>query len=191
MTKFKLGLIVGSNRRESINRKLAQALVRLGADRVRRQGHPDRRSAALQSGFRGRLAGERHALQIRHRGVRCPAVRHPRAQPLDPRAAQERYRLGRAALGQDLLARQAGRRHRHLGRRHLHRHRPAASARRARRPGPARDGRRSLYHVQARSHRRAGRGQRRQRAELSEELRRPVRRLRRQIRTPTRRRAAA
>jgi chromate reductase len=33
MTKFKLGLIVGSNRRESINRKLAQALVRLGADR--------------------------------------------------------------------------------------------------------------------------------------------------------------
>ena len=33
MLKFKLGLIVGSNRRESINRKLAQALVRLGADR--------------------------------------------------------------------------------------------------------------------------------------------------------------
>src|SRR5664279_3464587 len=32
MHKFKLGLIVGSNRRESINRKLAQALVRLGAD---------------------------------------------------------------------------------------------------------------------------------------------------------------
>jgi chromate reductase len=32
MTKFKLGVIVGSNRRESINRKLAQALVRLGGD---------------------------------------------------------------------------------------------------------------------------------------------------------------
>jgi chromate reductase len=32
MAKFKLGLIVGSNRRESINRKLAQALVRLGTD---------------------------------------------------------------------------------------------------------------------------------------------------------------
>jgi chromate reductase, NAD(P)H dehydrogenase (quinone) len=30
MAKFKLGVIVGSNRRESINRKLAQALVRLG-----------------------------------------------------------------------------------------------------------------------------------------------------------------
>lgn len=30
MTKFKLGLIVGSNRRESINRKLAQALAKLG-----------------------------------------------------------------------------------------------------------------------------------------------------------------
>jgi len=31
MAKFKLGIVVGSNRRESINRKLAQALVRLGA----------------------------------------------------------------------------------------------------------------------------------------------------------------
>jgi chromate reductase len=33
MAKLKLGLIVGSNRRESINRKLAQALEKLGADR--------------------------------------------------------------------------------------------------------------------------------------------------------------
>ncbi|HVZ52187.1 MAG TPA: NADPH-dependent FMN reductase [Pseudolabrys sp.] len=32
MAKLKLGVIVGSNRRESINRKLAEALVRLGAD---------------------------------------------------------------------------------------------------------------------------------------------------------------
>jgi chromate reductase len=32
MAKLKLGIIVGSNRRESINRKLAQALARLGAD---------------------------------------------------------------------------------------------------------------------------------------------------------------
>ena len=32
MSKFKLGLIVGSNRRESINRKLANALARLGSN---------------------------------------------------------------------------------------------------------------------------------------------------------------
>jgi chromate reductase, NAD(P)H dehydrogenase (quinone) len=32
MAKLKLGVIVGSNRRESINRKLAQALAKLGAD---------------------------------------------------------------------------------------------------------------------------------------------------------------
>lgn len=31
MAKLKLGVIVGSNRRESINRKLAQALIRLGS----------------------------------------------------------------------------------------------------------------------------------------------------------------
>jgi len=33
MAKLKLGIIVGSNRRESINRKLAQALARLGNDK--------------------------------------------------------------------------------------------------------------------------------------------------------------
>src|SRR5262245_29195680 len=33
MAPFKLAVIVGSNRRESINRKFAQALVRLGAGR--------------------------------------------------------------------------------------------------------------------------------------------------------------
>jgi len=33
MAKLKLGIIVGSNRRESINRKLAQALARLGGNR--------------------------------------------------------------------------------------------------------------------------------------------------------------
>jgi chromate reductase len=32
MAKHKLGVIVGSNRRDSINRKLAQALTKLGAD---------------------------------------------------------------------------------------------------------------------------------------------------------------
>jgi chromate reductase len=32
MTKFKLGIIVGSNRRDSINRKLAKALAKLGGD---------------------------------------------------------------------------------------------------------------------------------------------------------------
>ena len=31
MTKFKLGIIVGSNRRDSVNRKLAKALAKLGA----------------------------------------------------------------------------------------------------------------------------------------------------------------
>jgi chromate reductase len=33
MTKFKIAVIVGSNRRESLNRKLAQALAKLGAER--------------------------------------------------------------------------------------------------------------------------------------------------------------
>ena len=37
MAKHKLGIIVGSNRRESINRKLAAALAKLGADRFEAQ----------------------------------------------------------------------------------------------------------------------------------------------------------
>jgi chromate reductase, NAD(P)H dehydrogenase (quinone) len=34
MTKFKVAVIVGSNRRESVNRRLAQALSKLGADKL-------------------------------------------------------------------------------------------------------------------------------------------------------------
>src|SRR4051794_9211434 len=34
MAAFKIALIVGSNRRESINRKLAQALAKLGSDKL-------------------------------------------------------------------------------------------------------------------------------------------------------------
>ena len=34
MAAFKIALVVGSNRRESINRKLAQALAKLGSDRL-------------------------------------------------------------------------------------------------------------------------------------------------------------
>jgi chromate reductase len=33
MAKFKVAVVVGSNRRESVNRRLAQALARLGADK--------------------------------------------------------------------------------------------------------------------------------------------------------------
>ena len=34
MAKFKIGVVVGSNRRESLNRKLAQALAALGSDKA-------------------------------------------------------------------------------------------------------------------------------------------------------------
>jgi len=34
MAKFKVAVIVGSNRRESVNRRLAQALAKLGADKI-------------------------------------------------------------------------------------------------------------------------------------------------------------
>ena len=34
MAKFKVAVIVGSNRRESVNRTLAQALAKLGADKL-------------------------------------------------------------------------------------------------------------------------------------------------------------
>jgi chromate reductase len=34
MTTFKIAVVVGSNRRESLNRKLAEALAKLGADKI-------------------------------------------------------------------------------------------------------------------------------------------------------------
>ena len=53
MTNPTLAIIVGSNRRESINRKLAQAIAKLAAGRFD-VSSPDRRPADIQPGLEPR-----------------------------------------------------------------------------------------------------------------------------------------
>ena len=114
MAKNKLGVIVGSNRRDSINRKLAQALAQLGGEAFEAKFMQIDDLPMYNQDNEQPVPAPVARFKSRDRGVRCPAVRDARAQPLDPGGAEERHRLGRAPLGQDLLAGQTGRRHRHL-----------------------------------------------------------------------------
>ena len=50
MAKPRIAIIVGSNRRNWINRKLARALAKLGADKFDASLPPHRRFADVQSG---------------------------------------------------------------------------------------------------------------------------------------------
>ncbi len=79
MAKLKLGIVVGSNRRESINRKLAQALAKFGSDKFEAKFiqiddlpiyNQDHRAAGPRPG---------RPAQGRGRGRRRIVVRHPRA----------------------------------------------------------------------------------------------------------------
>ena len=120
MAKLKLGVIVGSNRRESINRKLAQALVRLGADAFEakfiqiddlpmyNQDHEQPLPAPVAR-FKAEVEASDALLFV--------TPEHNRSIPAVLKNAID---WGGAALRQDLLAGQAGRHHRHLRRRHLH-----------------------------------------------------------------------
>ena len=127
MAKLKLAIVVGSTRRELINRKLAEALAKLGSDAfepffvrsttcpssTRTSRRPARADPAPEAGDRG---GRRHP------------DRHARAQSLDPGRAQECDRLGLAPLWQELLGRQDYRGDGHERRRRRHGRCPAAIA---------------------------------------------------------------
>ena len=74
-----IAVIVGSNRRDSINRKLAQALIKLGADKfdakiVRIDDLP-----LYNQDHEANLSAEVSAFQGRDHQGRRRAVRHPRA----------------------------------------------------------------------------------------------------------------
>ena len=99
MAKHKLGIIVGSNRRESINRKLAQALAKLGADAFDANFIRSTICRCTTRTTSTPVPAPVARFKARSRSLRRPAVRHPRAQPLDPRRAEERHRLGLAPWG--------------------------------------------------------------------------------------------
>ena len=116
-----IGYVIGSLRKESINRKLANALIKLAPPDFTFKELQDRRSAAVQPGRRqGAGAGSAEAQERAARGG-CRDVRDRRIQPLDSGRAQERARPCLAALWAERLGRQTGGHHRRIDRRHRHR----------------------------------------------------------------------
>ncbi len=94
MPRTPVGVIVGSNRRESINRRLALALTRLVEDRIAWRWIRIDDLPMYNQDLEARPARDGTALHRRSRERSGRAVRHAGAQPLAPRRAQERDRLG-------------------------------------------------------------------------------------------------
>ena len=149
MWKFKLGIIVGSNRKESINLKLANALVKLGAGAYDAKFIPIDDLPMYSQDNEHPVPTPVARFKSEVETVDALLFVTPEHSRSIPAVLEKRHRLGRAALGQDVLAGQARGHHRNLRRRDFHGHRPAAFARGARQSGPARGGRRSLYCLQA------------------------------------------
>ena len=152
MKNYKVGYLVGSLAKASINRKLASALTKLAPEgltfeEIRLQG-----PATLQLRLRRRLSARRARVQGRVARRRCAAVRDARVQPLDSWWPEERNRLGKPALRHEFLYPQAVGGHRNLAWRHRHRRCATEPAQRAELLQLASDERpRSLHPLHARA----------------------------------------
>ncbi len=115
MNEYVIALIVGSLRRDSLNRKLAGAVIKLAPpDLSFRQvqiGDLPLYNADDDAAPSGPVLRLRNEIKV---GA-GPAVRHPRIQPLASRRAQERHRPRFAPPRPERLGGQAGR---HPGRFH-------------------------------------------------------------------------
>ena len=187
MAKLKLGVIVGSNRRDSINRKLARGAGqarrrRLDANFIQIDDLPmynqdnEQPLPSAVARFKSEVEGSDALLFV--------TPEHSRSIPAVLKNAID---WGARPWGKTSWPGKPGGGDRHVRRRHLDRGGAAAPQGRARHAGPACDRRRGLYPVQAGDDRRRGERAGRDRARLPEGLRRSLRRLRR----PARARAQA
>jgi len=127
----KIAVVVGSIRKESINRKLAKALIKLApkdleCELVRIDDLPVFNQDHDQD-------PPQQVARVKAQIVAADAILfvHPRTQPIAADRTEECPRLGIAALWQKSLGRQARRRGRRIGRRGRHRGGTGTSARRA------------------------------------------------------------
>ena len=129
MARYKVGYFVGSLSSTSINRELSEVLIRLAPEDLEFTEIPIRNLPLYSPDYDADYPPEAIALKDAIAGRRRP-VRHPRVQPVDPRRAQERHRLGLPALGPERLRPHPRRRDRRIHRPDRHRRRPAEPARR-------------------------------------------------------------
>lgn len=132
MKTFKVGYLVGSLAKGSINRLLAKALTRLAPPGLELVEMPitDLPPPLYSYDYDADYPPVARVRAGDRRGRRG-AVRHPGVQPFDPRGTEKRDRLGQPALGQELVRAQAVRRDRHLARLDRHGGGAAAPAQRA------------------------------------------------------------
>ena len=104
MPKPHLAVIVGSNRRDSINRKLALALAKLGADKFDANFVRIDHLPMFNQDLEGSLPPEVVRYKNELAQSRRYPDRHARTRSIHSGGAQERHRLGCAALRQELLA---------------------------------------------------------------------------------------
>ena len=130
MTTYKVGYFVGSLSATSINRVLSRALIRLAPEDLEFTEIPIGDLPLYSQDFDADYPPEATALKEAIARVGRGAVRHARVQPIDPRAPEERDRLGIRPWGQNSFA--------HIpaavigaSRRDRHRRRAAEPARRA------------------------------------------------------------
>ncbi len=131
MTTYQVGYFVGSLSSTSINRDPVQGADPPGARRPGVHRDPDREPAAVQPGLRRELPTRGQRAEGGDRSVRRHPVRHPGVQPVHSRSAEERDRLGVAAVGPELLRPHPGGGDRGVHRADRHRGGPAEPARRA------------------------------------------------------------
>ena len=109
MATYQVGYFVGSLASNSINRLLAKALVRLAPPELKLTEIPIKDLPLYSSDYDADYPPLGARAQAGDRRCRCRALRDARVQPLDPRRAEERHRLGQPALGKELLRAQAPR----------------------------------------------------------------------------------
>ena len=83
MKDYKVGYLVGSLAKPSINRKLATALIKLAPEGAHLRGGSLQGPAALQLRLRRRLSARRTRAQGRAERRRCAALCNARIQPLE------------------------------------------------------------------------------------------------------------
>ncbi len=171
-----VAVLVGSLRRESINRKLALALGKLAAPRLNFRivelGDVPMYNDDLWPDVPEAVLRMKREIET----ADAVPLRHPRVQPLLPGRPQERHRLGHPPLRPERLQRQAGRPRRHLAGRRRCRGRPEPSEERPQRCGRGADGPAgSLSRVEGRGLRRGRHDPQRPHARVPAALYRPLR----------------
>jgi NAD(P)H-dependent FMN reductase len=175
MTKFKVAIVVGSNRRESINRKLGQAIAKLADAHVVTKFVQIDDLPIYNQDLEKPLPANVERFKAELETADALLFVTPEHNRSIPAALKNAIDWGARPHGRNCWAGKINRDYGDFSRCDWHRHRPAASASDSGRPRRPRHGRRGLYHLQARTDRRCQHHNRRWRSPVSASLRGSVR----------------